>query len=373
MSYNSNVQTALSLVSQGLDPVIQEVLDPHLGGLEWPMVLQELDRIKGRAGRTYSRTDVQCQLRVITERLGPLGFPFDANDPHRKMSIYGGELRLVRNRWAHNDEFTALEAMRAVDTAYILLTSVGDQERANLAALERSRLLQTLVEAEATSDADDDEVDNDSTAVATPDVLVPPERFKKPQERFASRQTIYEPWNVVVTGDVDTLENLPKKSAKESVRATIEEIVDSEGPIHRDRLTKLVGYTYGLSKVHEARARKILSQLRASTCYTDKDGFVWPDGIELSKWMIYRTNSVGTPRNFLEISPRELANAASDILQNGSLGEIELRRTTLEIFGRKKASKAFISHFGKAVKLANLEGIFTQDPRTALFTLPSDA
>ncbi|MGP0223579.1 DUF3320 domain-containing protein [Paenarthrobacter sp. NCHU4564] len=373
MSYNSNVQTALSLVSQGLDPVIQKVLDPHLGGLEWPMVLQELDRIKGRTARTYSRNDVQCQLRVITERLGPLGFPFDAADPHRKMSIYGSELRLVRNRWAHNDEFTALEAMRAVDTAYILLTTVGDQERANLAALERSRLLQTLVEDDVTPEIDIDEPDGNTEESLSSEHPTIPQSFKETQERFGARQTVYEPWSVVVTGDVETLENLPQKSAKESVRATVEEIVDSEGPIHVDRLTKLVGYTYGLGKVHEARAKKILAQIKASTCITDKDGFVWPDGVDQSRWLIYRTSPAGTSRNFLEISPRELANAASEILRSGPLSEVELRRATLETFGRKKASKAFTSHIGKGVNIAILEGMFTVDPVTKLFVLRTHA
>ncbi|MFF1830530.1 Swt1 family HEPN domain-containing protein [Paenarthrobacter sp. NPDC058233] len=367
------MQTALSLVSQGLDPVIQKVLDPHLGGLEWPMALQELDRIKGRTARTYSRNDVQCQLRVITERLGPLGFPFDAADPHRKMSIYGSELRLVRNRWAHNDEFTALEAMRAVDTAYILLTTVGDQERANLAALERSRLLQTLVEDDVTPEIDIDEPEGNTEESLSSEHPTIPQSFKETQERFGARQTVYEPWNVVVTGDVETLENLPKKSAKESVRATVEEIVDSEGPIHINRLTKLVGYTYGLGKVHEARAKKILAQIKASTCITDKDGFVWPDGVDQSRWLIYRTSPAGTSRNFLEISPRELANAASEILRSGPISEVELRRATLETFGRKKASKTLTSHIGKGVNIAILEEMFTVDPVTKLFVLRTHA
>lgn len=361
------VQSALQLLAKSLDPYIEKVLLPHLGTeLHWTDVLHQLDKIKGKSPRVYSHTDVQPQLRIVTERLGALGYPFSASDPQRLMSIYGNELRLIRNRWAHGDNFSAMEAMRATDTVFIVLTYIGDREAAAAAADLRGTVIKELVtQPVAETPADDDEpVDVDGTSAfekpepsAEPDPE-PADEHEAPSERFTGVRTTFEPWDIVVTGNVETLDNLPKKTAKESVRATIEEIVDLEGPIHRDRLTKLVGYTYGLGKVHEARAKKIVSQVNGSACVTDKEKFVWPADTDPSEWKIYRTSSIGDTRVFTQISPLEIGNAAADILKrNGAMPANELRRLVLRTFGRIKATKGLSAHFENAIEGATARGL----------------
>lgn len=354
LSHSHSVQSALKLLSAGLDGHISHVMAPHLGGLPWPHVLKELDNVKGIHGKSYSQSDVQCQLRMVTQRLGQLGYPFDAGDPHRKMSTYGNELRLVRNRWAHNDEFTALEAMRAVDTVFIVLTHIGDINGAEKAASERTLLLYSLVSEEKVPPEGDFVAEEPSGDVhVAGDDSGSNDSFSD----FTQRRTEFEPWNVVVTGSVETLDNLPKKAAKESVRATIEEIVDFEGPIHVNRLTKIVGYTYGLGKVHENRAKRIKAQIKAATCLTDSDGFVWASDVVQQQWLIHRRNSIGTDRSFLEISPREVSNGASERLRVlGPMGGVELRRATLKLFGRSKSTQKYVVHFDKALQLGLSEG-----------------
>ncbi|MET3719217.1 DUF3320 domain-containing protein [Arthrobacter sp. UYEF21] len=357
------VQSALQLLAKSLDPYIEKELLPHLGTeLHWTDVLHQLDKIKGKSPKVYSHTDVQPQLRIVTERLGALGYPFSANDPQRLMSIYGNELRLIRNRWAHGDTFSAMEAMRATDTVFIVLTYIGDSEAAAAAADLRGTVIKELVtQPVAETPADDDEpVEVDGTSAfekPEPDAE-PADEHEAPSERFTGVRTTFEPWDIVVTGNVETLDNLPKKTAKESVRATIEEIVDLEGPIHRDRLTKLVGYTYGLGKVHEARAKKIVSQINGSACVTDKEKFVWPADTDPSEWKIYRTSSIGDTRVFTQISPLEIANAAVDILKrNGAMPANELRRLVLKTFGRIKATKGLSAHFENAIEGAEARGL----------------
>lgn len=357
------VQTALQLLAKSLDPYIEKVLGPHLGSeLHWTDILHQLDKIKGKSPKIYSHTDVQPQLRIVTERLGALGYPFSANDPQRLMSIYGSELRLIRNRWAHGDGFSAMEAMRATDTVFIVLTHIGDKEAAAAAADLRSSVIKELVSPpSAESTLDEDETVDVLDAVEKPEPSEEPEpieHYEAPSERFSGVRTIFEPWDIVVTGDVETLDNLPKKTAKESVRATIEEIVDLEGPIHRDRLTKLVGYTYGLGKVHEARAKKIVSQINGSACFTDKEKFVWPADTDPQEWKIYRTSPLGDSRAFMQISPLEIANAAADILKRkGVTPAHELRTLVLKTFGRGKATKGLSAHFDKAVESACARGL----------------
>ena len=68
-------------------------------------------------------------LRVMTERLGDIGFPFSRH-LSRQAQNYASELRDVRNRWAHNEKFTAAEAYRAIDTAELLLRAIGEEAEA---------------------------------------------------------------------------------------------------------------------------------------------------------------------------------------------------------------------------------------------------
>ncbi len=54
------------------------------------------DAANGVTGKTYSRTDPQNQLRVLTERLGSLGFPFGPQLSRAEQNL-AGELRGVRD------------------------------------------------------------------------------------------------------------------------------------------------------------------------------------------------------------------------------------------------------------------------------------
>ena len=121
-----SVDKALHHLSGRLDPIIGARLESSLGGLPWPTVLSELDKMRGKTPKTYSSTDLQSQLKAITERLGNLGFPFD--DHTRLVSALGSELRIVRNRWAHHDELTALDAWRTHDFVVRLLEHFGDAQ-----------------------------------------------------------------------------------------------------------------------------------------------------------------------------------------------------------------------------------------------------
>ena len=62
---------------------------------------------------------------------------------------YASELREVRNRWAHNETFTASEAYRAIDSAELLLRAIGAMEAAD----EAARLKSTVAPARAGASA----------------------------------------------------------------------------------------------------------------------------------------------------------------------------------------------------------------------------
>jgi hypothetical protein len=135
------VGETLTLLVDGLAPFVEKVfstkLPPQIG---WPTVLERKDNLAGRRGGIYSSRDLSLLLRVLTERLGELGYPFDGELP-RQGQAYASELREVRNSWAHNQLFTAQSAYRAADSAALLLRMVDGHVQADLVDALKLRLL----------------------------------------------------------------------------------------------------------------------------------------------------------------------------------------------------------------------------------------
>ena len=145
MSSTSNrarVSRAIEIVADALVPWIEDVIAPKLPpGAAWTDVLAEKD---GRTGKTYSPSDLQCQLRLITERMGDLGFLFNGILSRGEQNL-AGELRDIRNKWAHNTAFSADDTYRALDTAERLLRAVNAPVRADeVGAIKRDALRSTF-------------------------------------------------------------------------------------------------------------------------------------------------------------------------------------------------------------------------------------
>lgn len=333
---NIHVQQALDILGEGLDEFISAKMTPLTGTLAWTTVLSELDHIRGKDCWTYSRTDVALQLRMLTERLGNLGYPFDAGDPNRTLSSYGSVLRIVRKRWAHNDVFGTFDALTAVDTVRTVLAHIGDGPRAAQAAQLRMSLLSGLIDAA-------DERPGPASPVQVPAPPEPVDAHETPAmpgERGKLDGAVpWEPWTVAVIGEQADLDSLRPRRVKEMVRSLIEDIAEAEGPVHQDRLTKLVGYGFGFSRLSAVRAKRITHQIPQASVFIDEHGFVWAEGIDTNRCLIHRTSGE-VQRPFEEISPVEIANAATSVLKNDStLSTPNLRQKILGQFGRRKKSK----------------------------------
>ena len=127
VDHHSLVGEALKILAGGLNPFVTGVFARRLPpGTEWPDLLRAKDEIAGRRGGEYQSRDVALQLRAMTERMGDLGYPFTRHMP-RQAEAYAKELRGVRNQWAHNGEFTAAEAFRAIDSSRT--PAPGDRRR----------------------------------------------------------------------------------------------------------------------------------------------------------------------------------------------------------------------------------------------------
>lgn len=354
-----SIDEGLSHLATRLDPIIAHVLAPSLGGLQWPTILTELDKMYNKSPKKYTTNDLQSQLRMITERLGKLGFPFD--DHSRLVSTLGSELRIVRNRWAHNDDLTILDAWRTNDFAVRLLEQLGDDEGVASARGLRDEAFNALV-------ADKVDAGYFSAPVALPaeppapisdpvpaDDVVRPDPSVLTRTDDAGTPTIgsvrgqFQPWQPVMVGGIDVLDDLPKKVAKEKVRAVATEIADVEGPIHLDRLAQLTAASFGLKRLSAKRQQKLVYQIKQTELFVDGDKFVWPAGLDPKTWKEFRPNDSTVARAFTEISPVEIANAMRLLMSlKPGFGDAELDTATLQTFGRKRRTKQFTAHLAKA-------------------------
>lgn len=358
-----SVDQGLYHLSQRLDPIIGARLAPSLAGLPWPTVLSELDKMRGKPPKSYAATDLQSQLKAITERLGNLGFPFD--DHTRLVSALGNELRIVRNRWAHHDELTALDAWRAHDFAVRLLEHFGDADGVAEASKLRDAAFNALVEekgvaahvaaAEAEPVVAPKPAANETTAAADvvrPDPVVLTRTDSTGTPTIGSVRSEFEPWSVVLVGDVSVLDNLPKKVAKEKVRAVATEIAEFEGPIHIDRLAQLTAASFGVQRLWPAREKKLNYQIRQTGLVVDDDKFVWPSDLDPATWGEFRPNDSTVDRPFTQISPVEIANAMRLLKRRTpGISDPDLDTATLQTFGRKRKTKQFAAHLDRARSL----------------------
>ena len=123
----ARIAAAIDILSGALGPWIAKTLAPRLpAGASWTRLLAAKD---ARPDKQYRADDLQCQLRILTERMGDLGFPFSGVLSRGEQNL-AGELRDVRNAWAHNAPFNADDTYRALDTAERLLRAIGAPESA---------------------------------------------------------------------------------------------------------------------------------------------------------------------------------------------------------------------------------------------------
>ena len=159
-SNRARVGRAIEIVARALEPWIADIVAQKLPpGTAWTDLLARKD---GRTDKTYSPSDLQCQLRLITERMGDLGFLFSRVLSRGEQNL-AGELRDIRNNWAHNTTFSADDTYRALDTAERLLRAINAPAEADeIGAMRRDTLRSTYDAATRR--------DTRATAIAMPDL-----------------------------------------------------------------------------------------------------------------------------------------------------------------------------------------------------------
>ena len=369
---NLSVKEALDHLARRLDPIIADRLAGELGEHPWTVVLDILDEKKGFSSSYKHWTyDLQPQLRMLTERLGDFGYPFD--DKHRTVSTLGNELRIVRKQLAHMHDFSVEEAFRANDFCVRLLEHFQDADGLGEARRIRRQALAALAEQEGVTEhaaaeamsvviqgaaisaelevepelqTASGESEEAESGLVTPDASV----LVRAPSIIGNKRLQFEPWVVVQVGGIEVLDGLPRKAAKEKVRAVAVEIATYEGPVHLDRLVQMTAQSFGLKRVAASREKKLSYHIQQAGLFVDADKFVWPSEIEPGEWSEFRPSDSNADRPFTHISPVEIANAAKFIQERqGGLTAGELEISVLQTFGRRRRTKSVAAHLRKAL------------------------
>ncbi|HWO66065.1 MAG TPA: DUF3320 domain-containing protein, partial [Umezawaea sp.] len=167
----------------------------------------------------------------------------------------------------------------------------------------------------------------------------------------------YAPWPVRAVGTVEVLDRLPVTG--ERVAAVVAEVVAAEGPVHVDRLVKLVAGAFGLSRVAEARRTAILGQVRLRV----EDDVVWPVGMRPREWSGYRRTPEGVERSFEHVPTREVVNALVAVARGAAGMPVgELRREVLAVFGGRRVTASAAERLDAALEVGVRAGRLRVDP-----------
>lgn len=372
---NAHISSCLYYLSRELDPLLTELLAQKefmpqkvLEERGWTIILKIHDENHDRLRHPdlYNPKDLQVQLRMFTEGVGPQNdrFPFEP-DGARKVRTYAQDLRIFRNKSAHYVDLDRNDAVRIYDSAARLFEALGASEQqawcegqlnrvhadlfgAGEAAPVRRELDEEVRQAASTAREVKTEVSAPRGAFTRPARPAPVPRPAQPAPAASTAQPApvsdssvpqlclavgegrypWEPWEPISLGDRDIFDSLRSKRSKEQMSAALEEIVSAEGPVQADRLATLAAQCFGVSRLAD----------RMPELQVDEHKFVWHVEEPREEYGEFRPSVDGAVREFDQISPVEIANAWRFYEQNPELMDEgqDVESAVLATFGRKR-------------------------------------
>jgi predicted AAA+ superfamily ATPase len=121
VSNRDRVGRGFELLAEGLEQFVEQHMSAAAGSSgDWLSLLEARDNARHGTKKTLSKTDPQLLLRVLTEE-----WRVFKDVLSRGEQAFASELRDTRNRWAHNEGFSADDTYRALDSMERLLTAAG--------------------------------------------------------------------------------------------------------------------------------------------------------------------------------------------------------------------------------------------------------
>lgn len=371
---NAHISSCLYYLSRELDPLLTQLLAQKdfmpqqvLNEYGWSIILKIHDENRERLRHPdlYNPKDLQVQLRMFTEGVGPQNdrFPFEP-DGARKVRTYAQDLRIFRNKSAHYADLDRNDAVRIYDSAARLFEALGAPEQqawcegqlncvhadlfgAGEAAQVRRELDEEVRQATSTAREVKTEVSAPRGAFTRPAPVSRPAQPAPTSDSSVAPLCLavgegrypFEPWEPISLGDRDIFDSLRSKRSKEQMSAALEEIVSAEGPVQADRLATLAAQCFGVNRLAKKNRDWIIRLAdRMPELQVDEHKFVWHVEEPREEYGEFRPSVDGAVREFDQISPVEIANAWRFYEQNPEQMDEgqDVESAVLATFGRKR-------------------------------------
>ncbi|WP_082921231.1 DUF3320 domain-containing protein [Rhodococcus sp. D-6] len=139
-------------------------------------------------------------------------------------------------------------------------------------------------------------------------------------------------------GSPNDLDKIRSREVSDAIDYAIVTIVDIEGPIRLDHLTRRIIQGFGFDRASTRRQEQVKRRIPRTMIHRSRLGtFVWPEHRDPETWLEFRRPSPGTIRPLSDIPPEEIANAMCRVASN-ALNRDALFRRTAELFGVSRIS-----------------------------------
>lgn len=350
-----------------LPELLQNKMEQHLAPEQrWPDILMVLDQEHRRVDpKWYREGDPGIQLRMVTERLGKIGYPFD--DSTRETSARGQMLRIVRNDFAHWKHLTAFEVLRVFDDIKHVLERVGDdQAHQRLTRLRQSTgLASFLIEPEPARPSTAPPATEAEPALNERETAITVQAARLEREdaqgstseligALGSERQPYQPYRVVQQGHQEDLKGRLGSIRRQKVRSVIQDVVESQWPVMLAPLVTAIGHSFGFQRVTKSPRGKIEHQVQSmaqdGVLHISEDSAVWPSPEAEQSWHGFRPDP-RQQRSCDEIPAREIRNAAKALRETPDAeASMDLVRLTAAEFGIKRLTPNIRAYFGTALE-----------------------
>jgi lambda repressor-like predicted transcriptional regulator len=185
---------------------------------------------------------------------------------------------------------------------------------------------------------------------------------------------VFVSWPIHQFGDIDVLDALPSPTAAGKVTAALLEVITAEGPIHTDRLARLVANGFGLAKVMGTRKSAILRHLPSTVRKDQHESVVWPILRDPENWSGYRSTPEKIDRPLEHVPLCEIANAmAASTRAAAGFQRDELFREVVRLFARAHVTASVAKRFTLALDIASRAGKLHTSPDGLITAVESGA
>jgi hypothetical protein len=167
----------------------------------------------------------------------------------------------------------------------------------------------------------------------------------------------FQPREVGTRGEIDQLSH--SERVQTTVRTTLQEVAEREGPIQIDRLVRLTLNCFGFNRVAGDRGDALAPLVPKERCVSSPMGtYVWPNGVDAASWRGYRATQQSGDRAFAEVCPEEVGNAMLHVLTitPAPLQDEELYRRAMTALGYRRLTDGIHLRLNDALAIAIQSG-----------------